>query len=128
MLPHREHDVEVDVDSTRLTDTERDAALERLKLYGRDPVDAEPIFTQEVRGPSGMPFPYFSATMLISNAPGNRNTHPPRLQQPLLHNLAECATLPGKCAPPPRLVARLIRRPTLRDEAMPAAQERQLRR
>lgn len=49
MLPHREHDVEVDVDSTRLTDTERDAALERLKLYGRDPVDAEPIFTQEVR-------------------------------------------------------------------------------
>lgn len=50
MLPHREHDVEVDVDSTRLTDTERDAALEQLKLYGRDPVDAEPIFTQKVRG------------------------------------------------------------------------------
>ncbi|KAL5352998.1 hypothetical protein ACLOAV_001027 [Pseudogymnoascus australis] len=47
MLPHREHDVEVDVDSTRLTDTERDAALEQLKLYGRDPVDAEPIFTQK---------------------------------------------------------------------------------
>ncbi|KFZ07304.1 hypothetical protein V501_06579 [Pseudogymnoascus sp. VKM F-4519 (FW-2642)] len=47
MLPHREQDVEVDVDSTRLTDIERDAALEQLKLYGRDPVDAEPIFTQE---------------------------------------------------------------------------------
>ncbi|OBT63115.1 hypothetical protein VE03_07461 [Pseudogymnoascus sp. 23342-1-I1] len=47
MLPHREQDEEVDVHSTRLTDIERDAALEQLKLYGRDPVDAEPIFTPE---------------------------------------------------------------------------------
>ncbi|OBT50330.1 hypothetical protein VE04_08987 [Pseudogymnoascus sp. 24MN13] len=47
MLPHREQDVEVDVDSTRLTDIERAAAVAQLKLYGRDPVDAEPIFTQE---------------------------------------------------------------------------------
>ena len=51
MLPHREHDGDEGgaVRTTRLTDTERDAALEQLKLYGRDPVDAEPIFTKEVR-------------------------------------------------------------------------------
>lgn len=59
MLPHREQDVEVDVDSTRLTDTERDAALEQLKLYGRDPVDAEPIFTKEVRGENCASILYF---------------------------------------------------------------------
>lgn len=28
---------------------ERDAALEQLKLYGRDPSFADPIFTKEVR-------------------------------------------------------------------------------
>ena len=61
MLPHREQDVEVDVDSTRLTDIERDAALEQLKLYGRDPVDAEPIFTQKVRWGERV---LFGATML----------------------------------------------------------------
>jgi hypothetical protein len=29
-------------------DAERDAALEELKLYGRDPSYADPIFTKEV--------------------------------------------------------------------------------
>jgi hypothetical protein len=28
--------------------TERDQALEELKVYGRNPVDADPIFTREV--------------------------------------------------------------------------------
>lgn len=28
--------------------TERDAALEELKVYGRDPRNADPIFTKEV--------------------------------------------------------------------------------
>lgn len=27
---------------------ERDAALEELKVYGRDPTNAEPIYTKEV--------------------------------------------------------------------------------
>jgi hypothetical protein len=32
-----------------LNNTERDAALEELKVYGRDPTNADPIFTKEVR-------------------------------------------------------------------------------
>lgn len=30
---------------------ERDAALEELKVYGRDPKNADPIFTKEVSRP-----------------------------------------------------------------------------
>lgn len=31
----------------KLTDTERDALLEQVKVYGRDPTNADPIFTKE---------------------------------------------------------------------------------
>ncbi|KAK0734299.1 guanine nucleotide exchange factor [Lasiosphaeria miniovina] len=36
-----------DLKSTQLSPPERDSALEELKLYGRDPRDARPIFTNE---------------------------------------------------------------------------------
>ncbi|CAN8100871.1 unnamed protein product [Discula destructiva] len=37
----------VDLDKSDLATGERDAALEELKVYGRDPRDADPIFTNE---------------------------------------------------------------------------------
>jgi hypothetical protein len=52
MLPHRQHVVsmssEMEADAK---DAERDAALEELKVYGRDPLNADPIFTKDVRLP-----------------------------------------------------------------------------
>ncbi|KAI1355345.1 guanine nucleotide exchange factor [Xylaria sp. FL0043] len=36
-----------DLDSVNLLPHQRDAALEELKVYGRDPVNADPIFTKE---------------------------------------------------------------------------------
>lgn len=35
--------------NVELIDAERDAALEQLKVLGRNPQDADPIFTKEVR-------------------------------------------------------------------------------
>lgn len=46
LLPHRESSDEQQ--TSALTPAERDASLEQLKVFGRDPTNAEPIFTREV--------------------------------------------------------------------------------
>lgn len=47
LLPHREDDSHID--GTYLTTAERDAILEQVKVYGRDPANSDPIFTKEAR-------------------------------------------------------------------------------
>jgi hypothetical protein len=45
LLPHRAY--LQSPDKLSLTSAERDAHLEQLKVYGRDPANADPIFTKE---------------------------------------------------------------------------------
>jgi hypothetical protein len=45
LLPHREYTL--DGVLLKLISIERDAHLEQLKVYGRDPTNADPIFTNE---------------------------------------------------------------------------------
>lgn len=45
---------------------DRDLALEELKIYGRDPKDADPIFTKEVS--AQRPLPLSSETLQLSQA------------------------------------------------------------
>lgn len=72
---------------------ERDAALEQLKIYGRKPEDADPIFTKEVRRPPVYDQHGLKPRRLTQNA-GYRDLEPPRLQQPVLHHLPQCPPLP----------------------------------
>lgn len=46
LLPHRE--LSAEGGTPGLTSAERDASLEQLKVFGRDPINADPIFTKEV--------------------------------------------------------------------------------
>lgn len=52
LLPHRKKKETNPEHAIMVTDTrdptERDAALEELKIYGRDPRNADPIFAKEV--------------------------------------------------------------------------------
>jgi len=48
LLPHRKHEVQSGMEGQAMTEVERDAHLEQLKLYGRDPTNSDPIFTKEV--------------------------------------------------------------------------------
>ena len=49
LLPHRTHipNAEGSCEQYNNTYEERDALLEQVKVYGRDPTNAEPIFTKE---------------------------------------------------------------------------------
>ena len=49
LLPHRKHDAQSDTEEQAMTEAERDACLEQLKVYGRDPNYSDPIFTKEAR-------------------------------------------------------------------------------
>jgi hypothetical protein len=46
LLPYRKHTLRARVLKS-LTSAERDAHLEQLKVYGRDPTNADPIFTKQ---------------------------------------------------------------------------------
>jgi len=48
LLPHRKHEAQSVMEGQSMTELERDAHLEQLKVYGRDPSNADPIFTKEV--------------------------------------------------------------------------------
>lgn len=48
LLPHRKEPGDAEVLPAGLTCSERDAILEQLKVLGRDPTNADPIFTKEV--------------------------------------------------------------------------------
>jgi hypothetical protein len=77
-----------------LTSAERDAHLESLKVFGRDPANADPIFTKQ-------------ASHTILQPPckanfnqGNRSSDPTCLQQPFTKDLAKCSAMPGECDAP----------------------------
>ena len=49
-MPHREQNLSAyETGMLTLITAERNAALEQLKVFGRNPVNAEPIFTKDVR-------------------------------------------------------------------------------
>ena len=55
LLPHRKHEAHSSPEKQALTEVERDAHLEQLKVYGRDPNNSDPIFTKEVSGTFPVP-------------------------------------------------------------------------
>ena len=48
LLPHRQHSLPTEEYVLKLTPAERDANLEQLKILGREPANADPIFTKQV--------------------------------------------------------------------------------
>ena len=60
LLPHRESSA--GSESPGLTSAERDAYLEQLKVFGRDPTNAEPIFTKEASCVLKNPPAYLTST------------------------------------------------------------------
>ena len=95
LLPHRTHTL-----SSRarvlsiVTKAERDALLEQVKVYGRDPTNAEPIFTKEASRTQSR----LSAETDLQA--GHRNLDTTCLQQPFLDDVPKCAPMPGECHAP----------------------------
>lgn len=68
--------------------------LEQLKVYGRNPTNAEPIFTKEAS-------PTHSHLSTETDLRvGYRNLDTTCPQQPLLNNVTERAAMPGECHAP----------------------------
>lgn len=80
---------------------ERDQLLEELKVYGRDPANADPIFTQEVRAISYTGEEVLVLRRLTVFDKGNRNFDSTRLQQPFEDDLPKCAAMSCERSPSP---------------------------
>ena len=58
LLPPRKYHLMSSRDPPNASYIERNATLERLKLYTRDVEDADPLFTEEVWPPTGSTVPH----------------------------------------------------------------------
>lgn len=75
LLPHRKDTLHITCMITLLTDPERDAHLEQVKVYGRDPTNADPIFTKEASHTCRS-----LCLLKLTSRKGNRNLDPACLQ------------------------------------------------
>ncbi len=66
--------------------TERDAALEQLKVYGRDPSFADPIFTKQVSWSFGV---CMRLSNCLTHPAGYRDPHETCFRQHLRHHFSE---------------------------------------
>lgn len=94
LLPHRQHSLPIVERVLRLTLVERDAHLEQLKVLGREPANADPIFTKQVSSV------WLGFRLYTDLDQGHRNTDSTCLQQPLQNHLAQCTSMLGECDAP----------------------------